>query len=199
MTRKGQDDADGQKKGPVPPDRTPLPLPPELTGYRHKAGTPYSAEMKSIILDYVFASIADKSTLRKITAQSEIPSGETILGWIGEDPTAVERYAQARILRADARADRIDELVDMAVRGEIDPATAKVAIDAEKWQASKENVSKYGDRLDITGEISVSNRDPLSLESFHLMCNLLMDARKRYLTAQADPQLIELKPEGEPE
>jgi hypothetical protein len=58
-------------------------------------------------------------------------------------------YARAREHRADARADRIDEICDELHRGKLDPNAARVLIDAEKWQAGKEMPKRYGDRVEV--------------------------------------------------
>lgn len=48
----------------------------------------------------------------------------------------------------------MDELVESLKAGEIDAAPAKVIMDAYRWQAARENPTRYGDkvRTEITGK-----------------------------------------------
>jgi hypothetical protein len=71
--------------------------------------------------------------------------------------TLMQAYARARKVRADARAEQIDEIIrrTMLPRGDeeyLEPNAARVVIDAIKWQASKENNARYGDKLAIESE-----------------------------------------------
>lgn len=70
-----------------------------------------------------------------------------------DNPSFHQEYERARTRRADARADRIDAIRDRVVAGSLDPNAARVAIDAEKWQAGKEQPKRYGDRLEIDGKV----------------------------------------------
>jgi hypothetical protein len=84
-----------------------------------------------------------------------MPAHSTVIQWMLDDATFSEDYARARDARADARSDRIDGYVVKMLKGEIDPQQCRVAIDAEKWQAGKEQPKRYGDKLDLnhSGEV----------------------------------------------
>ena len=84
-----------------------------------------------------------------------LPSHGTVCKWMIEDGAFASAYARAREARADMRADRIDTYVRQLARGEIDPQQARVMIDAEKWQAGKENQRRYGDKLDLNHSGSI--------------------------------------------
>lgn len=96
--------------------------------------------------------IARKQTLHQICQLPGMPSNETVRQWMIEDAELAANYARARELRADARADRIDEITSMIIDGKLDPQAAKVIIDAEKWLAGKEQPKKYGDKQIISGD-----------------------------------------------
>lgn len=86
----------------------------------------------------------------------------TFYRWLGsKDPAGSEsqpfdmlrqQYLRAREVRADARFERIDQVVaDM--RGKvIDHNQARVEIDAIKWQTGKENAKRYGDAVTLRGD-----------------------------------------------
>jgi len=65
-------------------------------------------------------------------------------------------YARAVIDRADARQDRIDEIVRRIETGELRPDAGRVIIDAEKWQMAKEKPRVYGDRIEATHTIDAT-------------------------------------------
>jgi hypothetical protein len=96
--------------------------------------------------------VARKQTLNQICQLPDMPSHETLRQWFLDEPELAAKYACARELRADARADRIDEITAMIINGELDPQAAKVVIDAEKWLAGKEQPKKYGDKVSIGGD-----------------------------------------------
>lgn len=82
-----------------------------------------------------------------------------------ENEQLTQSYMRARKSRADARAERIDEIMSRMELAKtnpryIDPNTARVMIDAIKWQAGKENNSRYGDKIvvDVTPPKPLLNR-----------------------------------------
>lgn len=125
-----------------------------------KIGRPtvYSAELR----DRICTAIAHGSNLNRISEQEGMPSRETLYAWLGEKPDFSDNYARAREDRADWRSDRIDDYVRQMLAGEIDPAAARVAIDAEKWQAGKEKPKRYGEFQRT--ELSTADDKPLKVD-----------------------------------
>ena len=89
--------------------------------------------------------IAEGSNLHRICSQDAYPNRQTIFNWLKTFPDFFDNYARARELRADRRSERIDQYIDEVRAGKLDPQAARVIIDAEKWQAGKENPKIYGD------------------------------------------------------
>lgn len=102
--------------------------------------------------------VARKQTLNQITQLKDMPSYETVRQWMLEDKELAGNYARARELRADARADRIDEITALIINGELDPQAAKVVIDAEKWLAGIEKPKVYGNKVfqEHSGSVNVT-------------------------------------------
>jgi len=121
------------------------------------AGRPsdYTPELMQIICGF----IASGENLRRICQREDMPNPDTVYNWLRKYPEFADNYARAREARADARADRIDEISQKALSGEYKADAARVAIDAEKWQAGKENPKRYGDKLTLDGELKVSKMD----------------------------------------
>lgn len=85
-----------------------------------------------------------------------MPSHQTVYNWLQAHPDFLEQYARAKEDSGDADADKIEEIAEKTLSGEIDPKAARVAIDAYKWTAGKKRPKVYGDRLAVTGDLVVS-------------------------------------------
>ena len=68
---------------------------------------------------------------------------------IERDPDFERLYERAREFQAETFADRIADIAEQALRGDVDPQAARVAIDAQKWIVSKLLPKKYGDRTQV--------------------------------------------------
>jgi hypothetical protein len=102
----------------------------------------------------------------------------------GDGPIA-QAYALARKCRADKRASEIEDLARRATLPRDDPEylepnAARVAIDALKWLAGKENQTRYGDKLALDvpdARPSLSRADALAaLQSGSIDLNGILDS-----------------------
>lgn len=98
--------------------------------------------------------IACRVPLVKICAYDWMPSEMTILRWRQSIPAFAANYEVARLHRAEARQDYIDDIMRRLEAGLIKPDAARVLIDGEKWQAGKEQPKRYGDRVDHNLNVS---------------------------------------------
>lgn len=113
------------------------------------APTKFSKDQADLICDLV----AEGQNLHVISKLKGFPARKTIYAWMNENEDFRNNYTQAREDRADWRASRIDSITAQLLDGKIDPGAARVALDAEKWQAGKEKPKVYGDKqtLEHTG------------------------------------------------
>ncbi len=74
----------------------------------------------------------------------------TICTWLNEYEDFAEQYARAINMRADAKFDKIDDVIEDMRSKVVDPQMARVEIDAIKWQAGKMSPKKYGEKVDLT-------------------------------------------------
>lgn len=96
------------------------------------------------------------------TVCEEIGIGcETFFSEMRNSELLQEQYALARAARADARFESLDAVMDAMERGDIDPMTAKVKLDAIKWQCGKEKAKVYGDSTTIKGD----KDNPLTIQA----------------------------------
>lgn len=107
----------------------------------------YSTELATEICSLIAGGETDGS----IEAKEGMPSAETLRRWKRDNPEFCGIYARAREARADLRSERIDGYIAKLIAGELAPDVARVAIDAQKWQASKEQPRRYGDKIAHVG------------------------------------------------
>ncbi len=103
---------------------------------------------------------------------------KTVLRWAEKDSEFEEDFHAAR----EAGYYRLAESLMTIFETERDPAKAKILSDNLKWLLSKWNAKKYGDKIEITGDGTVSIA--LALEQ----------ARARTLPRYIDGEAVEVLP-----
>lgn len=111
------------------------------------------------LFDKICDRIVEGDSLRAICRDKGMPSYVTVFRWLsadedeaGNDGPLRKQYMRAREASGDADADGVKDYGEQAAKGLIDPAAARVAIDALKWSAGKRKPKVYGDKLDITSD-----------------------------------------------
>lgn len=105
----------------------------------------YSQELA----DSICERLADGESLRSICSADDMPAKTTVFRWLGANQEFRDQYARAREEQAESLADEITEIADTADDAQI----ARLRIDARKWVASKLKPKRYGDRLELSGEL----------------------------------------------
>ena len=125
----------------------------------------YSEEQKEEILNNIFNMIESGKSLR--FALSQIPlSSSTFFIWIEEDPEKSKHYAYVTNIRTELKFESIEQDYSEepqrdAETGRIDSAWVqlqRLKIDAKKWELSKLNPKKYGDKVmqEHSGEVKTT-------------------------------------------
>ena len=125
----------------------------------------YSKEQKEEILNNIFNMIESGKSLR--FALSQIPlSSSTFFIWIEEDPEKSKHYAYVTDIRTELKFESIEQ--DYSEEPQRDPETGRIdsawvqlqrlKIDAKKWELSKLNPKKYGDKIqqEHSGEVKTT-------------------------------------------
>lgn len=113
--------------------------------------TAYSQEMADKICDL----IARGMSLRAICVAKDMPNRDTVYRWLSEYSEFSDQYAHVREEQADGFADEIIEIADKVPADSAEVAKAKLQIDARKWKAAKLAPKKYGDKLELGGDMRV--------------------------------------------
>jgi len=119
--------------------------------------------------DQILEAIADGQGLVSFLKQREdMPSYSTVMRWIRDNPEFAEMYTRACEDMADNDADKISDVAQRVIDGEIDPQAARVAIDAYKWSAGKRRPRKYGDKIEIDQTTRVAVTHTLDVTNLSL-------------------------------
>ena len=102
------------------------------------------------IFETICARISAGESLREICDEKTMPTRKTFFAAMNERPDRVNSYARAREAQGDDQFERVCQIADKVERGELDPASARVAIDARKWIAGKLRPKVYGDKIDLS-------------------------------------------------
>jgi len=105
--------------------------------------TDYTEELA----DKLCALIAEGSNINKLSKLEDWPERQTIYRWLREKKDFSDNYARALRERAETRFDSLDDVMFELKTKVIDPPTARVLMDAIKWQSGREDPKKYGDKI----------------------------------------------------
>lgn len=104
----------------------------------------YTKQLGDKICDLITTGLS----LRKVCKLPGIPSRQTIHSWLIKDKDFFDQYARASKLRREEKFDELEDITDEVE----DVQRARLKIDVIKWQLSKEEPKKYGDKVDITSD-----------------------------------------------
>lgn len=120
------------------------------------------------VADRILEQIADGISLRSICVQDDMPNRATVFRWLAANAEFRDQYTRAREAQADTLFDEILDIADnasndwMERNGEDDRGwtangdhiqRSKLRIEARKWMAGKLRPKKYGDKLELSGDV----------------------------------------------
>lgn len=87
-----------------------------------------------------------------LASKDEYPNFNTWCDWRRNNEALSNLYTQSVQNKAESKEAEIEEYKEKLLNGDIDPATARVLIDASKWQAAKYYPKMFGDKsqVDVT-------------------------------------------------
>lgn len=129
----------------------------------------YSKEDEKKVFESIIKSVSEGSSIRAALQKEGMPSSRTFFKWLDEDEEKVKQYARACEDRADLMFEDILHIADDTSKdtktvdlGGVEVETinteaiqrSKLRVDARKWALSKMNPKKYGDKIDLGGDIN---------------------------------------------
>lgn len=112
-----------------------------------------------IDMQKIFDDIANGYSLRRACEEQKV-SCKTFYEKLDADDDLKKQYTICRNHRGDNCISNIEKYKAMLVAKEIDPATARVLIDTEKWEACKFYPKMFGDKQ----EVELSGKDGGSIQ-----------------------------------
>jgi hypothetical protein len=138
-----------------------------------KRGRP--SDYSTRIAEIICLRIGDGESLRRICAESEMPSKTSVMRWLGANTEFRDQYARAREMQAEHWADEIIEIADdgtndyvIKERGDGSKFEAvdgehinrsRLRVDTRKWLMARLAPKKYGDR--VTTELVGDKDNPV--------------------------------------
>jgi hypothetical protein len=105
----------------------------------------------------ILAAMMEGKSLRQVCDGKNMPNRATVYRWMEADADFAAKCAHARLVQADVLADEMADIEDRTLAGDVDAAVARVVLSSKQWRASKMSPKKYGDRLEIDGNTTVTH------------------------------------------
>ncbi len=86
-------------------------------------------------------------SLVQILKDEGMPHYATVMRWLRAHESFRENYAHARESQGHYDADMMVAIREQAMRGELAPDVARVAMDSCKWTAARRFPKVYGDKI----------------------------------------------------
>jgi hypothetical protein len=126
----------------------------------------YSPAQRKEIINKLCKLIESGISLRKaLESDSNMPSRVVFYEWLEADKEKANQYVRACETRADLIFEEIMDIADdsgndvkYTEHGEVINSEfvqrSRLRVDSRKWMLGKMNPKKYGDKIDLTGEVS---------------------------------------------
>lgn len=127
--------------------------------------------------------VRNKGNLYSICMDKLMPARDVVMDWLHADPAFLAEYNESRAFRAYSRGDKIDSITEMVLAGALDANSARVVIDAEKWQMTKEQPKMFGDRVAVEHDVSNALADAVQAARLRAsaVVNLIEDTEAELL------------------
>lgn len=134
----------------------------------HPGGRPTT--YTQVLADHICEQLAIGYSMRTVCKSNDMPAPSTVFKWLREHTEFSEQYAKAKQEATDAMAE---DLLDIADDGSNDymedengnsryngdsVQRARLRVDTRKWLMSKMKPKKYGERLDLSSESTVTHK-----------------------------------------
>ena len=130
----------------------------------------------------------DGQGLYQIVEELGLGGLSTIFRWLDQNRSFGDKYAQARERQADAMDCKINKIGEDVIAKTIDPASARVALEAFKWRAERLKPKVYGAQGQVTHISSTAG------ELQRLTTEELRDMKARLLAPVIEEDGTPIKP-----
>lgn len=101
--------------------------------------------------------IAEGESLREICKSPGMPNRSVVMRFAAKNPDFAAAMRIARDFQSEALHDDLAEIESKTLSGELDPQSARVAIQSKQWRMSRLAPKRWGDRIETVhaGEVRV--------------------------------------------
>lgn len=145
------------------------------------ARTPGAVEVTVEMIEEVIARLADGLTLKQSCKKSKL-SYTNVVRRIGDDPALKQLHARAR---EEYVRSRVQDMHDIAKDPKIEPARARLMMDAIKWEAARVLPKEFGDR--VQQEVIITNNTTLSTRMAAARARAQQRGAQQAIASQAPP------------
>lgn len=103
--------------------------------------------------DLICARIIGGDSLRSICAEPAMPGEKTVYQWLAKNSVFAQQYTRAREAQMEAMATEILEICDEKAATSEAVQRNRLRVDTRKWLMGKLQPKKYGDKLELSGEV----------------------------------------------
>ena len=138
---------------------------------KKKMGRPKGSGLYTQALgESICKRVALGEALITICKDDNMPCMDQVLHWANIDPTFADMYTRARDTQADTLADGLETLAASAIGMDAAGVQAiRLQVDTRKWIVSKLKPRRYGEHLQIDGEIKHRSADSIEGEFHRLL------------------------------
>ena len=147
---------------------------------KNKGGRP-TTKTPELIAE-ILAQMTEGKSLTAICKQREMPHVGTVYRWLSEDEGFSDGYARATQARARSYAERMEDVVNQALNGEIRSDAARVAVDAYKFITTRLMPQLYGDRQQV--DINVQHTHAVHLDALKRLTERASGTDRGYIDAE---------------
>jgi len=102
----------------------------------------------------ILIRISEGESLGSICSEPDMPSRSTVYEKVRSEGVFAKSYSEAIKARAQSRVDEMMRILAKLEQGLIDPQSARVTLDTLRWLSSREDPTRFGDKLlqELTGK-----------------------------------------------
>jgi len=134
------------------------------------------------LTEEILSQMVEGKSLTAICKQKGMPSVGTVYRWMAEDEGLAEGYARASQARARSYAERMEDVVNQALNGEIRSDAARVAIDAYKFITTRLMPTLYADRQQV--DVNVQHTHAVHLDALKRLTDRASGTNAGYIDAE---------------
>jgi hypothetical protein len=149
--------------------------PPTVKKPKQKLGRPSGYSQK--IANEICKRIIEGQNILQLCKADDMPSRDTIHQWLVLHSEFSDNYARASKIRREYKFYEMERIA----RTEVDVNRARLINDTIKWQLSKEEPKKYGDKLDHT---TGGKELPAPILNIMVSPNTTNDNKREYIEAE---------------